>query len=593
MKRNQLWHGDNLEVLQRHIEDASVDLIYLDPPFNSKADYNVLFEEKAGRKSDSQTVAFKDTWEWGEEAADAMDRIMTGGRAPRKLRDLIEALGKFLGRDDAASKTPMMAYLVMMAERLVELHRVLKPTGSLYLHCDPTASHYLKLLLDAVFGVKSFQGDIAWKRTTSHVTARRWPRVHDCILVFAKDIGHVAFAPARTTPDDEWVRGQYRFEDEKGRYMVDNLTGAGITHGPSGQPWRGVDPKEIGAGRHWRYVPETLDRLDAEGRIYWPPKGKYPKLKVYLGETGGASVGDLWTDIRVLGRTSRERLGYPTQKPEALLERIILASSNEGDVVLDPFCGCGTTVAVADRLKRRWIGIDVTYLAVGLIERRLLDRHTPEDRPKISLYPPNQRRKVLEMFWKNPDDERLKTERGWLPPELAPYEVNGVPNDAGSAAEFAERDRYQFEWWAVEMVGAAGKENNKKGADKGIDGTIVFRSSLTENRYDHILVSVKSGNVGRETIATIKSDIERDKAAIGVLVTLKEPTKGMRDEAQAAGWYTDPVNASVRYPKVQILTVQDLFDGKAVQYPRSFDATFKKAKRTGKAPAVQHGMDLT
>ncbi|MER3496288.1 MAG: hypothetical protein C4320_05490 [Armatimonadota bacterium] len=286
---------------------------------------------------------------------------------------------------------------------------------------------------------------------------------------------------------------------------------------------------------------------------------------VYLDEKAGRAAQNLWDDVLKVGNTAGERLGYPTQKPEALLERILLASSNEGDLVLDPFCGCGTTVAVADRLKRRWIGIDVTYLAVGLIERRLLDQHTPEGRLKISLYPPNQRRKVLELFWKNPEDERLKTEKGWLPPNLVPYEILGVPNDIGSARVFAERDRYQFEWWAVQMVGAAGKENQKKGADKGIDGTITFRASLTENKYDHILVSVKSGNVGRETITTIKSDIERNKAAMDVLVTLQEPTKGMIDEANEAGYYEDPFNRGVRYKRIQIFTVQDLFEGKQVK----------------------------
>lgn len=575
--KNQLWFGDNLEVLQSKEFDREpfVDLIYLDPPFNSNANYNVLFEEKSGAKSESQTVAFKDTWEWGVEAQTAMDRIMTGGRAPQKLKDLIEALSKFLSKDNTASKTPMMAYLVMMAERLVELHRVLKPTGSLYLHCDPTASHFLKLVLDAIFGVRGFRNEVIWKRTSGHSDAKRFGSIHDTLLFYTKGAEWVWNKQHLTREIDRAKSHDLTIDRETGRWFrLGDVSAAGP--GPARLfAGRLLDPPK---GTHWRFSQEKIDLFISEGRIVFTKNGT-PRYKRYLDETPGPVLQDIWDDLAPVNSGSRENLPYPTQKPEALLERILLASSNDGDVVLDPFCGCGTTIAVADRLKRKWIGIDVTYLAVGLIERRLLDQHTPHGRPKISLYPPTQRRKILEMFWANPDDERLKTEKGWLPPDLPPYEVKGVPNDAGSALLFAERDRYQFEWWAVEMVGAAGKENNRKGADKGIDGTITFRTSLSETTYAHILVSVKSGNVGRETVTTIKSDIERDKAAIGVLVTLRPPTKGMTNEADAAGHYVDPFNPAVLYKKIQILTVQDLFDGKHVEYPRSHDATFKKAHR--------------
>jgi len=526
MVENVLYYGDNLEILRRHIKDESVDLVYLDPPFNSRQDYNVLFRERTGKASAAQIEAFKDTWEWAE-AAPMYDELM---RAGGRVAEVLNAFRSYMGGCD------MLAYLTMMAPRLVELRRVLKPTGSIYLHCDPTASYSLRTLMDVIFGAANFLGEIAWRRTAAHVSANRWPRLHDTLLNYALDYTQVQFHPPKVPADEGWVKREYRYEDERGRYMVDNLTGAGTTEGPSGQPWRGVDPKRIGTGRHWRYSPEKLNELDAEGRIYWPKAGKYPKLKQYLSESGGKAVGDLWNDINPVGRTAQERLGYPTQKPEALLERIIKASSNEGDVVLDPFCGCGTTVAVAQRLKRRWIGIDITHLAINLIKRRL--------------------------------------KKGFGP--LAEFEVVGEPVDMAGARTLALQDRYQFQWWALDQVDASPAEK-RKGADKGIDGLLYFVDEPDPGVPRRIVVSVKSGAVSVSDVRDLHGVMTREKAELGALLTLEEPTQPMRDEAANAGYYLSP-GWNKDYPRIQVITVQALLAGKKIEYPPT-NITFKDAPR--------------
>src|SRR5579875_27697 len=529
---NRLYFGDNLHVLREHVANESVDLVYLDPPFNSKRDYNLLFKTPKGHESDAQITAFEDSWHWGEQAEREYAEIL---RQPNTdVAELMPALRAFLGEND------MMAYLVMMANRLLELHRVLKPTGSLYLHCDPTASHYLKIVLDGVFGPENFQGDIVWRRTASHVTSKRWPRIHDDILNFAKDLSRVNFNPPRVEPDAEWIEREYRHQDEHGRYMTDNLTGAGTTNGPSGQPWKGIDPKLIGQGRHWRYHPDTLDKLDAEGRIYWPSRGQYPKLKQYLHESAGAPVGDLWTDVRVIGRTSAERLGYPTQKPLALLERIIETSSNPGDVVLDPFCGCGTAVHAAQKLERRWIGIDITHLAIALIEKRLKDAFPYLDRVK--------------------PDKPAPVAPGVGEPEAPEYirqfEVIGTPEDLDGARDLAARDKYQFQWWACSLVNAQPYQGRKKGADGGIDGLIFFQDD--KGAAKKIVVSVKGGeHVGVPMIRDLAHVVKRERAEIGLFVTLAEPSAPMEVEAVKEGFYTSPATGA-EFPRVQILTIKGL-----------------------------------
>lgn len=512
-RQNRLFFGDNLEVLREYVKDETVDLVYLDPPFKSNQDYNVLFAQH-GTRSAAQIKAFEDTWRWDESAARAYEETVQQGN---QVAQAMRAFRTLLGTSD------LLAYLSMMAPRLIQLHRVLKPTGSIYLHCDPAASHYLKLLMDSVFGPANFMGELVWRRTAAHVTSKRWPRLHDVLLNYARDISLARFHPPRVPPDPAWIEREYRHEDERGRYSLDNLTGAGKTKGPSGQPWRGIDPAEIGAGRHWRYVPTKLEALDAEGRIYWPKRGRYPKLKQYLHESGGKAVGDLWTDISVIGRTASERLGYQTQKPEALLERIVVASSDEGDLVLDPFCGCGTTVAVAQRLNRRWVGIDITYHAIELIQGRLLDS----------------------------DGEAV----------AETYDVIGEPVTLDEAESLFRRDKHQFEGWALGLAGA--RRNKKRGADRGIDGRLLF--SERDGTTKEVILSVKGGRTGVSAVRDLRGVVEREEAALGVFITLRTPTQPMRTEAAAAEFFES--SNGTFYPRIQILTIEELLNGKPIQYP--------------------------
>ena len=561
--KNQLYFGDNLDILRNQVADASVDLIYLDPPFNSNANYNVLFQEKGGQQSAAQITAFEDTWHWSLDSESAYRDVVTNAQG--KLPDLLQAMRSFLGDND------MMAYLTMMAQRMVELHRVLKNTGSIYLHCDPTASHYLKLLLDAVFGAENFRNEIIWKRTSAHNSASRYGPNHDIILFYSKSQIYT-WNQVSQKYDESYIKSFYRHVDEKGRYRLSDLTGAGVRYGDSGEPWRGVNPTEV--GRHWA-VPraallessnepvdtltsqQKLDLLDQMGLVYWPPKGRVPQRKRYLDESNPEMpVQSIWTDISPIGAQARERLGYPTQKPEALLERIVSASSNEGDVVLDPFCGCGTAIAAAERLNRRWIGIDITHIAITLIRHRLHD-----------------------------------TFKG----ELKPYEVLGQPQDVASALALAtdseNSGRYQFEWWALGLVDARPAQDRKKGADSGIDGYINFFDD-NSGKAKRIVVQVKSGNVTRNQIATLKGDMEREKAEIGLFVTLQPPTGPMQSEATSAGFYTPEHFPDSHYPRVQILTIEELLTGMRADYPRlARETTFQRAPRRRRSAGTQATFD--
>ena len=528
--KNQLYYGDNLDVLRRYVRDESVDLVYLDPPFNSRQDYNVLFAEKDGSRSSSQIHAFEDTWEWNLDSQRAYEEIVeTGGR----VADAMRAFHTFLGNSD------MMAYLAMMAPRLIELRRVLKETGSIYLHCDPTASHYLKILMDAVFGPQFFRNEITWRRTTAHNDPNQYGRNTDTILFFAKGATWT-WNPLYAPYTDEYL-ARFSGEDPDGRkWYDDNLTGAGAGPARSFGKRGDLAPSP---GRHWMYDQEGIDRLIAENRIYWTRTGR-PRVKLYLDEMEGLTVQQLWTDIPAINSQAQERLGYPTQKPEALLERILKASTNEGDVVLDPFCGCGTTIQVAQRLNRRWIGIDITHLAIGLIKKRLSDAFGEEIR---------------------------KT-----------YEVIGEPKDVAGAAALAEQDKYQFQWWALGLVGARPAEQ-KKGADRGIDGRLYFHDN-TKGDSKQILFSVKAGGVTVSQIRDLRGTLEREKAEIGVFLCFEPPTRPMKKEAAEAGLYKSPDGSS--YPRMQILTVEQLLQGRQVEYPRyARDNTFKQAPRSRGAAA--------
>jgi site-specific DNA-methyltransferase (adenine-specific) len=493
---------------------GSVDLIYLDPPFNSKATYNVLFAEKSGERSAAQITAFEDTWHWGREVAESFHEVVTGG--PHKLSELLKALRDFLGSND------MMAYLTMMAARLAELHRVLKPTGSIYLHCDPTAGHYIKLLMDAIFGAKNFSNQVIWERFNFHADAKRWGRLHDMIFYYAKDASNSKFLVQRRRYDEKYIKSHFK-KDEDGRfYSLDNALAQG--QGPPRVFWGKV--LEPPKGTHWRWSQENIDKLISEGRIIMTTKG-WPRVKRYLDEMPGHPIGDVWTDIPEINSQAKERLGYPTQKPEALLDRIIRASSNEGDLVLDPFCGCGTTVTAAERLRRRWIGIDITHLAITLIKKRLHDTFGPE---------------------------------------LRPFEVVGEPVDAPSAEALARENRHQFEWCALGMVEARPAQDKKKGADTGIDGIINFADDPS-GKYKRIVIQVKSGQVAAAQVRDLKGVMEREKAVLAAFLTLKSPTRAMQEEALAAGFYEPESLPGKRYPRLQILTISELFAGKILEYP--------------------------
>jgi site-specific DNA-methyltransferase (adenine-specific) len=551
--KNKLYYGDNYEVLQRYVKDESVDLVYLDPPFNSRQDYNVLFAEKDGSQSSSQIHAFEDTWEWNIDAQRSYEMIVEqGGR----VAETMLAFWTFLHGTD------MMAYLAMMAPRLVELRRVLKQTGSIYLHCDPTASHYLKVLMDAVFTPQRFCNEVIWKRTSAHNDPSRWGRIHDSLLFYARGESHT-WNELFVDYDPAYLEMFLDSIDETGeKYKRTDLTGAGQSGGDSGAPWRGIDV--TAKGRHWAVPDDMVDRfggkgsaarlssqqkldlLDSSGRIHWPKKEEgMPRLKQYKEDLPGVPPQDVIADIRPLHNLAAERLGYPTQKPEALLERIIKSSSNEGDTILDPFCGCGTTVQVAQRLDRRWIGIDITHLAIGLIKKRLSDAFGPE----------------------------IKNT----------YEVIGEPTDYAGAAQLAEEDKYQFQWWALGQVGAR-PADQKKGADRGIDGRLYFHDD-DSGKSKQIIFSVKAGGVSVPQVRDLRGVIEREKAEIGVFLCFEEPTKPMKKEAAEAGFYKSGPLDGATYPRLQILTIQQILDGIQPEYPARRDATFKKAPRSRPAAA--------
>ena len=535
--KNKLYYGDNLEVLRRYVKDETVDLVYLDPPFNSRQDYNVLFAEKDGSQSSSQIHAFEDTWEWNIDAERALEEVIEqGGR----VADALRAFRTFLGGSD------MMAYLAMMAPRLVELRRVLKETGSIYLHCDPTASHYLKILMDAVFGPQFFRNEIVWKRTSSHNDAAqgltRFGKSHDSIYFFSRSVRptwNLQFKPY----DESYLKQHYsNVETPSGRrYKTSDLTAA-KGGGDTSYPWKGAVPP---SGRYWAYSKANMEQFDRDGRLVYAPKSGMPRLKHYLDEMPGVSLADWWEDIPPINSQAQERLGYPTQKPEALLERILKASSNEGDVVLDPFCGCGTTVQVAQRLNRRWIGIDITHLAINLIKTRLSDTFGPEMRTA--------------------------------------YDVIGEPTDFAGAAALAAEDKFQFQSWALGLVGARPAGPTKKGADRGIDGRKTFHDDNSGISKD-IIFSVKGGGVTDSQLRDLEGVLVHENAAIGVFLCFEEPTKPMKKRAAEAGLYKS--SDGTTYPKLQILTIQQILDGKQPEYPlHRRDATFKKAPRSRPAAA--------
>ena len=525
---NSLYYGDNLEVLRNRDDfpNDSIDLIYLDPPFNSKRDYNVLYKTPAGHDSDSQITAFEDSWHWGDQAEREYLELVR--QTNTELSELIQSLRKFL------KETDMMAYLVMMANRLLELHRVLNPPGSIYLHCDPTASHYLKIVLDGVFGKEHFRNEISWVRSQpkSHTTVN-FPNSRDIILRYSKT-DKAKFFRVYKEHDPNYIENFYRYTDPNGRrYRLGDLTNPNKNR-PN------LTYEFLGVTRVWRWTKERMQKAYQDGLIVQSKLGTVPSYKRYLDEMPGEIVTDNWDDIEHLHGSNEETLGYPTQKPVALLERIIQASSNEGDIVLDPFCGCGTAVHAAQKLKRKWIGIDITHLAISLIEKRMKDAF-----PGIS------------------------------------FEVHGVPKDFEGAVDLARRDKYQFQWWACSLVNAQPYQGKKKGADSGIDG-LIFPMEDPDAPPQKIIVSVKGGDhVGSAMIRDLKGVVEREKAIIGLFVTLTEPTRDMLKEASSAGFHEV---GEKQFPKIQLLTIKGLLEGR--ERPEYFDqhivkgsGGFKKAKQ--------------
>jgi DNA modification methylase len=516
---SELYYGDNLPILREYIADESVNLVYLDPPFNSNADYNVLYREHTGGRAAAQVQAFKDTWEWAEAAPTYFETVRQGGPVSEALQGFRRLLGD----------TPMLAYLAMMAPRLVELRRVLAPTGSLYLHCDSTASHYLKLLLDAIFGPTNFRNEIVWKRFNFHADARRFGRVTDRILFYTKGPDFL-FNRLRAPFSDEYVADKFTHVDNDGRRF--RLSDLNPPHG------RGPVYEFNGVTKPWRFTEDRMLKLAEEGRIY--TASRVAQLKRFLDELPGQAVHELWTDIAPINPQAKERLGYQTQKPEALLERIVAASSNEGDTVLDPFCGCGTAIAASQKMGRRWIGIDITHLAITLIKRRL-----------------------AESF-----------------PEAPAYRVIGEPTAVPDAEQLARENPYQFQWWALGLVGARPvADEQRKGADRGIDGRLFFHDDPTTGDTKQIVLSVKAGHTGPDHVRDLLGVLDSERAQIGVLISMQPPTKAMRDAAASAGDYHSPWG---RHPRIQLLTVADLLAGRRIDYPpeQQVNVTYRRAPRS-------------
>ena len=503
IETNVLYYGDNLPILRKYIPDNSIDLIYLDPPFNSKATYNILFKEPTGEPSKAQVEAFEDTWHWTIETEKTFQEIVA--TAPANVVNLMNALREAIHEND------MMAYLTMMCIRLLELKRVLKKTGSIYLHCDPTASHYLKIVMDAIFGVKNFRNEIIWHYQTYQGQVKKYfPKKHDVLFFYVKS--------------DSW----------KFNLLYDENYEDTINY----QRWKKyiVDNNKIKGN----YYPAHDSRFMAYYRKWTKEHGREPGADDVILEIPGCVVDTVW-DIKAVDPKSKERLGYQTQKPEALLERIIKASSNEGDIVLDPFCGCGTALVAAHRLNRRWIGIDITHLAISLMKWRLKNKF--------------------------PDIE---------------FKVIGEPVDLSGARELANQNRYQFQWWALSLIGARPYGDKKKGADTGIDGYYYFNDGGATKKA---IVSVKSGNVTVSQVRDLNAVVERERASMGFFITLEQPTKPMYEEAVKKGFYKDSLGN--KYPKVQILTIEEILNGKEPETPQKVPIYKSDIKREEKVKGEQ------
>lgn len=528
-ENNFLFYGDNLEVLRKHIKDETVDLCYIDPPFNSQRDYNQIYNN-IGSEDQAQAQAFTDTWVWDEHAITGFDEVLSNekGRFTPKTVELIKGLRAVLGEGS------LLAYLVSLTLRVTEIHRILKPTGNFFIHCDPTASHYLKLMLDGIFCSQGgeYQNEIVWKRTSSHNDSHRFASIHDCIFYYTKSKDGV-WNPQYSPHNEKYLKTHYNRKDKDGRnYRLDNIIRS-ASMGP--RPNLAYEYKGYTPQWGWRMVLEKVQAIDEANRLEWSKSG-IPYLVRYLDEQQGAAMPSIWDDIPPINSQAAERLGYPTQKPLALLERIIKAASNEGDVVMDAYCGCGTTIDAAQKLKRRWIGIDITYQSIAVVLKRLEDTYGQKPLDNIVL--------------------------------------NGIPKDIKSAKALAhkkdDRLRKEFEKWAVlTYTNNRARINEKKGADAGIDGTGFFKTGKYENAK--IIFQVKSGGVGRKDIASLRGDMEKTDSALALLITLEEPTKPMLADAKAAGVYKH-AEMGKNYDRISIITIQDILEkGKRLEIPMSLE----------------------
>lgn len=524
---NKLYYGDNLTIMQQ-LPKYSVDLIYLDPPFNSKKNYNILYKNMTGMPVPEQVEAFCDTWELDaekEERAKEMPMLLMKYGVEDYYVDFWRIWINALRR----TQPHLLAYLIYMVERLIHMKVLLKPTGSIYLHCDPTASHYIKIMMDGIFGHANFQNEIIWKRTSAHSSAKRWGPVHD-ILLFYTASARYTWNKVYQAYDESYVNNFYRFKEEDGRrFRAGDLTGAGIRHGESGKEWRGHDPTS--KGRHWaipRQIPgisnipksplAALDFLDSKGRILWPEKqGGVPQFKRYLDDMDGVQIQDVIDDVMPISSQGKERLGYPTQKPIALLRRIIEASSSPGDTVFDPFCGCGTTIYAAHSAGRNWIGCDIAILPIRLVQRQL--------------------------------------EKEYRLVEGTHFEIRGVPVSVEQAEVLFKEDPYQFQHWLVEKVG--GFPTQRRSGDQGVDGRLYFE---TMDGLHEMVLSVKGGAIRPTDIRDLRGVLDREpNAKMAGFLSLRRPTKAMQMEASSAGSY---IYQRHKYDKIQFLTVADILEAK-------------------------------
>lgn len=529
---NKLWYGDNLTIMQA-MPKHCVDLIYLDPPFKSDTNYNLLYKNLTGKPVPEQAEAFFDTWTLDAhklEIARTMPVLMREHGVDDSYADFWRLWMNALRH----TQPELMAYLIYMVQRLLYMKTILRPTGSIYLHCDPSASHYIKVMMDAIFGHHNFRNEIIWQRTQAHGRAKRWGPIHDTILFYSAS-DHYTWNRVFQKYDQSYLDSHYKHSDQHGIYRLVTLDGPGTRGGSSGLPWRGVDP--TAKGRHWELPPdralpdwfqhppgyasmsvqERLDVLDAQGMIYWPPRGVNPQYKRYLSVSGGNPVQDIITDIAPINSQADERLGYPTQKPQGLLDRIIEASSNKGDIVFDPFCGCGTTIYSAIKNERQWIGCDIAILSIKLIREQLTG-------------------------------DRYRQVEGHH------FEVDGIPTSVEGAQELFRRDPFQFQHWLVERVG--GFPMQKKVADRGIDGRVYFETS---ERLQEVILSVKGGKLRPTDVRDLRGVLEREGAAMAGFLCLNEPTKAMMQEAADAGIYE---YGGHHYPRLQILSVRQVLEEK-------------------------------